>query len=160
MPSGFTVKPVAKILPNITLVAPVKFWPLIVTSVPPAVGPALGDTLVTTGRDSNGYRSAAVSAEVPRAVTTVTSTVPAASPGTTAVIEPFEFTVNEVAATPSKKTALAPLKPLRIMVFVIPAVDGLRETEGPTRSTPTGLGALFQKPPVTGYNVNGNFSQT
>ena len=40
---------VAAFAPNVTLVAPVKPLPLIVTDVPPVVGPSVGTTLVTTG---------------------------------------------------------------------------------------------------------------
>ena len=36
-------------VPKRTAVAPVKFVPLMVTSVPPAVGPEAGETFVTVG---------------------------------------------------------------------------------------------------------------
>ncbi len=44
-----TVKEVATMLPNLTEVAPVKPVPVIVTIVPPAIGPELGETPVTVG---------------------------------------------------------------------------------------------------------------
>ena len=44
-----TVKLVAAIWPKATLVAPVKLVPVMVTVVPPAVGPELGETPVTVG---------------------------------------------------------------------------------------------------------------
>ena len=44
-----TVKPVALVAPNLTAVAPVRLVPVIVTLVPPAVGPAVGLTLLTVG---------------------------------------------------------------------------------------------------------------
>ena len=44
-----TMTPVALVAPNLTAVAPVKLVPVIVTLVPPAVGPADGLTLVTVG---------------------------------------------------------------------------------------------------------------
>ena len=44
-----TVKLVADTAPNSTAVAPVRFVPVTVTVVPPAVGPELGDTFVTVG---------------------------------------------------------------------------------------------------------------
>ena len=44
-----TVKPVAAVAPNLTAVAPVKPVPVIVTLVPPAVGPAVGEIEVTVG---------------------------------------------------------------------------------------------------------------
>jgi len=40
---------VAAALPNITVAPAAKFVPVIVTAVPPAVGPLFGDTLVTVG---------------------------------------------------------------------------------------------------------------
>lgn len=44
-----TVKLVAGALPNTTAAAPVKFAPVMVTTVPPASGPLLGFTRVTAG---------------------------------------------------------------------------------------------------------------
>ena len=44
-----TVKLVAVVAPNLTAVAPVRLVPVIVTLVPPAVGPAVGLTEVTVG---------------------------------------------------------------------------------------------------------------
>src|SRR5438128_1582032 len=76
----------AAVAPNFTAVAPVKFVPAIVTDVPPAVGPAVGDTLVTVGAATNVNWSLADVAEVPLAVLTVMSTVPADSAGEVAVI--------------------------------------------------------------------------
>jgi hypothetical protein len=40
---------VAALPPNVTVAPAAKFVPMIVTGVPPAVGPVLGDTLVTVG---------------------------------------------------------------------------------------------------------------
>jgi hypothetical protein len=45
----FTVNVVADVAPNFTAVAPVKFVPVMVTLVPPAVGPLAGLTLLTVG---------------------------------------------------------------------------------------------------------------
>ncbi len=47
-----TVKLVAFVLPNLTAVAPVKLAPVIVTDVPPAVGPLEGETFVTVGAET------------------------------------------------------------------------------------------------------------
>jgi len=44
-----TVKLVAATAPKRTLVAPVKFVPVMVTVVPPVIGPELGETPVTAG---------------------------------------------------------------------------------------------------------------
>jgi hypothetical protein len=43
------VKLVAAVVPNVTAVAVVKSVPVIVTDVPPVVGPDVGVTLVTVG---------------------------------------------------------------------------------------------------------------
>ena len=44
-----TVKLVALTAPNFTAVAPVRVVPVMVTNVPPAVGPDVGETDVTVG---------------------------------------------------------------------------------------------------------------
>ena len=44
-----TVKAVAAVVPKLTAVAPVKSVPVMVTEVPPAVGPTVGLTPVTVG---------------------------------------------------------------------------------------------------------------
>ena len=44
-----TLKEVAAVVPNLTALTEVKAVPVIVTTVPPPLGPALGDTLVTVG---------------------------------------------------------------------------------------------------------------
>src|SRR5438445_378249 len=48
-----TVKLVAAVAPKLTAVAPVNPVPVIVTEVPPAVGPFVGFTLVTVGPPTN-----------------------------------------------------------------------------------------------------------
>ena len=47
-----TVKDVAAVPPKLTAVAPVRFVPLIVTLVPPAVEPVFGETPVTVGAET------------------------------------------------------------------------------------------------------------
>ena len=59
--SELTVKLVASLLPNTTAEALPRFVPVIVTEVPPASGPSLGDTPVTVG---GGGRTGAVAEEV------------------------------------------------------------------------------------------------
>ena len=48
-----TVNVVAVVVPNLTAVAPVKLVPVMVTVVPPAMGPAVGVKLVMVGRPWN-----------------------------------------------------------------------------------------------------------
>ena len=45
----FTVTLVAAVAPNFTVAALVKFVPVMLTAVPPAVGPLVGAMLVTVG---------------------------------------------------------------------------------------------------------------
>jgi hypothetical protein len=59
-------------------------------------------------------------AEVPVGVVTMMSTVPANWAGATAVMEVSLLTVKLVAATPPKETPLAPVKPLPLMVTLVP----------------------------------------
>jgi len=103
-----TVKDVAGVPPKVTAVAPVKFVPVIVTVVPPAVAPELGvrDTYVGAAV----YVKLLVFVAVPAGAVTTTSTVPAACAGVTAVICVAESTVYEAAATPPNVTAVAPVK--------------------------------------------------
>ena len=67
--------------------------------------------------------SAAEVAEVPPVVVTVTSTVPVPA-GDVAVIEVDETTVKAVAAVVPKFTAVAPVKPVPVMVTAVPPVAG------------------------------------
>ena len=63
-------------------------------------------------------------AEVPPGVTTVTSTVPAEPAGAVAVILLVALTVNEVAAVEPKFTVETLVKPVPVMVTVVPPADG------------------------------------
>jgi hypothetical protein len=58
--------------------------------------------------------------DVPLAVFTVTSTTPTAWAGAVTVIEVSEFTVKLVAAAVPKWMALAPVKPLPLIVTTVP----------------------------------------
>ena len=85
-----TVKLVAAVVPNLTAVAPLRFVPVIVTALPPAVVPEVGETEPTVGAGGGGatnvnWSAGGLRAEVPLGVVTVTSTVPADSAGLTAV---------------------------------------------------------------------------
>ena len=54
-----TVRFVAAAPPKLTLVAPVKLVPVMVTTAPPAAGPEAGEMLVTVGADAMFSVSAA-----------------------------------------------------------------------------------------------------
>ena len=62
----------------------------------------------------------ALVALVPPAVVTVTSTVPAPSAGEVAVIDVALLTVKPAAAVPPKLTAVAPVKPVPVIVTDVP----------------------------------------
>jgi hypothetical protein len=69
---------------NVTAVATEKFVPVIVTDVPPAVGPDDGDTLLIVGAAT--YVNALLAVALPPAVVTTTSTAPALPAGVVDVI--------------------------------------------------------------------------
>ncbi|MNM85398.1 hypothetical protein D3C81_975110 [compost metagenome] len=50
-----TVTPVAAVAPKVTAVVPLKPEPVIVTVVPPVVGPEVGEMLLTTGAATYVY---------------------------------------------------------------------------------------------------------
>jgi hypothetical protein len=124
--SEFTVKVVAAADPNLTEVAPVNPLPITLTTVPPAAGPAFGETPETTVAYMN--LSAALVVEVPPIVVTVMSTVPAEPAGDTAVIDEALTTAYELAAVVPNMTLLAPMNPVPVIVTDVPPavlpVDG------------------------------------
>jgi hypothetical protein len=122
--SETTVKDAAGIAPKSTAFAVVKSVPVIVTGVPPAVGPALGATELTVGSAMNANWSAGEVAEVPPAVVTVTSTIPTAWAGEVVVISVSETTVKEPAAVVPKSTVVAVVNPVPVMVTGIPPAVG------------------------------------
>jgi hypothetical protein len=119
-----TVNEVAAVDPKLTAVAPVNPVPVIVTTVPPASGPALGRTAVTAGTAAYVKWSAELVAEVPPGVVTVTSTVPAEPAGEVAVMLVSLTTVTSMAAWVPKLIAVAPVKPVPVMVTDVPPTSG------------------------------------
>ena len=111
--SEFTVKLATTVL-KVTLVLAVKPLPVMVTVVP--TGPLVGVKEVTTGTTVTTKLDELV--PVPEEV--VTWIAPVVAPvGTVAVICASVFTVK-LAAVPAKFTAVAPVKPLPVMVTVVP----------------------------------------
>src|SRR5437667_353852 len=95
-----TVKELAEVTPNRTPVRFAKWLPLIVTDVPPAVGPEAGVTPLTVGAAWYVNWSAVLDEPAPRAeapppFVTVTSTTPADSAGSTATMEVDDRIVKE-----------------------------------------------------------------
>jgi hypothetical protein len=111
---------VAATPPKRTAVALVKFVPVIVIAAP--ASPESGEKLVIVGASTGGAFTVKLTLLlVPTAFTTVTATVPAASPlGTVAVICVRLTTVNELAFTPPKRTDVAPVKFVPVIVTFAP----------------------------------------
>jgi hypothetical protein len=109
---------VAAVVPKFTALAPVKFVPVTVTVVVPALGPDVGLTPVTLGAGMYVYWSAAPVALVPPGVVTVTSTTPLPA-GAVAVMLVAPLSVKVAAVVPNL-TALAPLKFVPVIVTDVP----------------------------------------
>jgi hypothetical protein len=92
------------------------------TDVPPVAGPESGRRRFTVGGVKVNW-SSVVMALVPSGVVTVTSTVPTGSAGVVALIEVSEITTNG-ADVPPKSTAVAPVKPLPLMITAVPPETG------------------------------------
>src|SRR5450755_4130695 len=92
-----------------------------VTTVPPAAGPAVGDIpeIVGGGR----YVNVPNETPVPIAVVTLRLTAPVPT-GDTAVIWVAEFTTKLAAAVPPKSTAVAPMNPVPVMTTLVPPLCG------------------------------------
>jgi hypothetical protein len=117
--SDTTLKLVAATEPNTTLVAPVKLVPVIVTVVPPAAVPEVGEMPVTAG-EAYVNSSPAAGALVPSTVLTKTLCVLGAPGGDTATISLSDTTANPAAGTDPKRTPVAEVKPEPSMVMIVP----------------------------------------
>ncbi len=112
-----TVNEVAGVVPKVTAVAPVNPVPVMVTEVPPAVVPDVGETLVNDGAEAVYVY---VPVAVPPGVVITMLAAPAVPAGVVAVIDVLLTTVNEVAAVPPKVTEVAPVNPVPVMVTEVP----------------------------------------
>ena len=110
---------VAAIPSNVTDVAPVKFMPVIVTLVPPAMPPDDGEMLLITGdvlyvKDENDALG-------PPPVVTTMPTAPAlVRAGVIQVIVVLFTTLIDVADKPSNVTDVAPVKFMPVIVTLVP----------------------------------------
>src|ERR1039457_7195191 len=119
---AFTNVKLAATPPKVTLVAPVKVVPVMVTTVPPAGEPESGLTEVTVG--SGLYVYSVLAGVVPTGVVTMTLAAPAAPAGVVAVIVVAFTTATPVAAAPPKVTPVAPVKVVPVMVTLVPPAVG------------------------------------
>ena len=99
-----TVTPVAAAEPNATVAPARKLVPVMVTAVPPAVGPAEGETLVMEGGEAvEKVKPPGSVADCPPELT-VTVTAPAESAGVVAEMLVALLTVTPVAAAEPNST--------------------------------------------------------
>ena len=114
-----TITLVAGSVPTITLVAPVKFVPLIVIAVPPRVDPEIGliDEMVGGGAT---YVNAFAAVPVPLGVDTVMSFKPNCPAGVFAVMLVEVVTTTLVAAAPPTVTLVVPVKLVPVMAMAVP----------------------------------------
>ena len=117
-------EPVALLPLNLTLVRPVKFAPLIVTTVP--AGPLVGLKLVMSGKAVTVKLPALVPVPAPVVIVILPVVVPA---GTVTVICVAEFTVN-AALVPLNLTEVAPVKFAPAITTLAPtvALEGVNPT--------------------------------
>jgi hypothetical protein len=100
-----------------------KFVPVIVIGVPPAVGPLLGETLLTVGAGAKVNPLARLPLS-PLLLVTVTVTAPVLPAGVVAVMVVVLTTVTPVAAVDPNVT-IAPLaKLVPVMVTALPPASG------------------------------------
>ena len=113
---------VAAVPPTVTLLAPVKFVPVIVIGVPPANTPVFGFTELIVGAAI--YVNAPMDVTAPPTVVTTTFCAPTVPAGVAAVNDvPEPFTTTLVAAEPPTVT-VAPVKFVPVIVIAVPAVNG------------------------------------
>ena len=113
-----TLREVADNPPNVTEVAPVKFLPVIVTFVPPAMPPDDGEMPVISGgvikvKDKNATL-------VPYSVLTITPAAPLLRRGVIQVIVVLFTTLREVAGNPLNDTKVASVKDVPVIVTLVP----------------------------------------
>src|SRR5579872_2889025 len=108
--------------PNVTVAPDAKFVPVIVTPVPPAAGPLLGDTPVTVGCPT--YVNPFVRLPLCPLTVTVTVTAPALPAGVVAVIVVLFTTTTLVAAAEPNVTVAPDTKFVPVIVAAVPPVVG------------------------------------
>ena len=123
-----SVTPVAAVPPNATVQPAAKLLPVSVTTVPPAVGPEFGLTLVSDGAAPMYVKPLASVEACPSGLVTVTETGPIVPAGVVQVIWVVDPTTTLPAAAPPNVTVVVPVvwKLLPVSVTaVLPLVDPL-----------------------------------
>jgi hypothetical protein len=140
-----TLMAVAVVVPNLTEAPDTKPVPVIVTTVPPEVGPDCGATAETAGTGAVYAKSFTVPTVLldPPDVVTTTSTVDTVMvAGDTAVIRVGEFTVTDAAATSPNVTDAPFRNPVPVIVTDVP--PAVLPVAGFSDDT-TGTGAVYAK---------------
>lgn len=110
---------VAAAAPKVTVAPVVKFVPVIVTGVPPVVGPLFGETALTVGTSPYVNPFAKLPLWPPASVT-VTVTGPAVPAGVVAVIRVVLATTTPVAAAVPNVTVAPVAKLVPVIVTAVP----------------------------------------
>jgi hypothetical protein len=111
---------VAAALPKVTVAPVTKFIPVMLTAVPPAVDPLLGETPVTVGGTT--YVNPFVRLPLRPLAVTVTVTAPAPPAGVVAVIVVAFTTTTFVAADAPNVTVAPAAKFVPVIVTAVPPV--------------------------------------
>ena len=128
---------------DVTRASPV---PETTTAFPPWSGPDAGVSEVMVGGATSENWSKLPVRPVPPADVTVTSTVPGAATGVTAVIETSLVTVKLAAGAPPKLTPVAAVNPVPVITTDVPPDEGPVLAEMPvTRGAGTKPGANRRK---------------
>lgn len=132
--SSMTFRSHAYILPNRTFSVPLNPEPVIVTTVPPSMGPEEGEMPDTLGRETPSYwymADGSVELPAPVALMTETGTVPAGFGGVMMVRRVSLSTFSIVPDFPPNRTSVAPENPDPVMMTYVPPSAGPPEGERP-----------------------------
>jgi hypothetical protein len=111
------VKAVAAVVPKFTPRVPIKPAPVMVTTVPPAIGPDVGVMELITG---DGWKLKLSELSVPPRVAILIGTVPTRCAGVTASISVSLTTVKLVAGVVPNFTLVVPVRPVPVMATLAP----------------------------------------
>jgi hypothetical protein len=112
---------VAVVEPNMTVVVPVRWVPVMVTLVPPVVDPVVGVTDVTAGPGVTKVKAVGLE-PVPCVVLTETVTLPGAWAGVVAVTFVGDVTCTDVAVVKPNVTVVVPVRCTPVMITLVPPV--------------------------------------
>jgi hypothetical protein len=118
--SDTTVRSVPGTLPKVTSVAPDRWLPLIVISVPPSADPVAGETASTLGVAAYSKAAAGTTAVVPPSVVTRTSTGPIPPAGGATTLMRSGETVTTRASASPMVTRLAPSRSVPVTETRVP----------------------------------------